>query len=154
MALTVQNLAPAASVAAFMQDIARPCSGAQARGLWQQCRKDQTLIEVEITAVDLKCGSYPARLVVAQDVSERRRRERESRQIHKMEVIGQVAAGVAHHFNNLLALVEDHADAARLGGLEDTARGQASERDERDQIRLGLCGLLGFERARHLGGLP
>lgn len=103
---TVYDILPAETAAAFLRDIARPSAGPVSRGLWQHCRKDRTLIDVEITAIDLNHGNAPARLVIANDVSQRRRDEARERQIEKMEIIGQVAGGVANHFDNLLKTIE------------------------------------------------
>jgi PAS domain S-box-containing protein len=106
MGLTAQGLLAAESVNAFVQEVARPCGGAEARGVWRHCRKDRSEFDAEITAVDLKFGELPARLVVAQDISLRRKREAESRESAKMETIGRMAGGVAHHFNNLLTIID------------------------------------------------
>ena len=99
------------SAAEFVQDLSRACPNVESRGIWQHCKKDGNLIEVEVTAVDLNFGSRLARLVVAQDVTHRRRREMDLRQAHKMEIVGQVAGGIAHHFNNILAVIEGHTSA-------------------------------------------
>jgi len=110
MSLQPRDLLSSDSAAAFQRDIAKPCSGVEFRGLWRHCRKDRTPIDVEITAVDLKYGDFPSRLVMATDISARRRREQEALEIQKMETIGQVAAGAAHHFNNLLTIIDGHAN--------------------------------------------
>jgi two-component system, cell cycle sensor histidine kinase and response regulator CckA len=112
-ALTGRDLMLPAAVAAFLQDICKPCPAAESRGIWQHCRKDGTIIDVEITAQDLKCGDQAARLMVATDITRRRQREMELRRAHKLETIGQVAAGVAHHFNSLLTAIEGQTTALR-----------------------------------------
>jgi signal transduction histidine kinase/CheY-like chemotaxis protein len=110
MALQPRDLISPESALAFQKDIARPCIGIESRGVWRNCRKDKTAIDVEITAVDLKYGDFPSRLIMATDVSVRRRREQEVLDTQKMETIGQVAAGAAHHFNNLLTIIDGHAN--------------------------------------------
>jgi PAS domain S-box-containing protein len=94
--------------AEFLRDISKPCTGVESRGLWRHCRKDGTLMDVEATSLDLQCGGSAARLVLATDVTPRRRREAELLNSRKMETVGQVAGGVAHHVNNLLTIIEGH----------------------------------------------
>ena len=53
------------------------------------------------------------------DITERKQVEDELREAHRMEGIGQMAAGFAHHFNNLLAVIVGHVDMAlELSGGE------------------------------------
>lgn len=53
------------------------------------------------------------------DVTERKQAEEELRDAHRMEGIGQLAGGFAHHFNNLLTVIVGHADMAlELSGGE------------------------------------
>ena len=110
MALKPGDLLPAESAAAFLQNIARPCSGSKPGSLWRHYKKDRTLIDVEITAVDLKYRESPARLVLANDISQRRRHELELLETQKMETIGQLAGGAALHFNNLLTVIDGYAN--------------------------------------------
>ena len=110
MALSAQELVPANAVAAFLQDVARPCSRVESRGLWQHYRKDLSLIEVELSAVDLKFAGCPARLVVAHDVTQRRLDEVESLRKQNAETIGRLAGGFAHHFNNILTIIDGQAN--------------------------------------------
>ncbi|MFO1477306.1 MAG: ATP-binding protein [Verrucomicrobiota bacterium] len=111
--MTGRDLLLPAALAGFVQDLAKPCAGAEARGIWRHCRKDGTLIDVEIVASDLMHEGVPARLVVASDVTRRRRRELQLRKLHKMEVIGQVAGGIAPHLNRVFARIESHTATLR-----------------------------------------
>ncbi|HZW05292.1 MAG TPA: PAS domain S-box protein [Candidatus Nitrosotalea sp.] len=53
------------------------------------------------------------------DVTERKQVEEELRDAHRMEGIGQLAGGFAHHFNNLLTVIVGHVDMAlELSGGE------------------------------------
>src|SRR5207244_3769984 len=53
-----------------------------------------------------------------QDVTERRRAERQLLQSQKMEVMGQLAAGVAHDFNNVLTAMFGYLELAESGTRE------------------------------------
>jgi PAS domain S-box-containing protein len=110
MALNAKELLPAGSIAAFLQDVARPCFRPESRGVWQHCRKDLSPVDLELTAADFKFSGCPARLIVAQDVTQRRFHELDRLQEQRTKTIGSLAGGFAHHFNNILTVINGQAN--------------------------------------------
>jgi PAS domain S-box-containing protein len=94
-------------------------------------RPDGTVRWVRDRAFPVRDGSGTVvRLVgVARDVTDRieaqeeaRRLEEQLRQSQKMDAIGQLAGGVAHDFNNILAVMMMQTEFAMVPGLPDDAR--------------------------------
>jgi two-component system cell cycle sensor histidine kinase/response regulator CckA len=116
----------------------RPVSGANVS---KHRKRDGTRIDVEVTAHGLLFDERPARLVLAHDITERRRLEDQLRQAQKMEAIGRLAGGVAHDFNNLLTAIIGYADLLSVESSQDSA-----QRSELEEIRKAA------ERAASLTG--
>lgn len=69
--------------------------------------------ELAITPVVRPDGWVTHWVAVQRDVTERRRAEARQRQRSKMEAVGQLAAGIAHNFNNVLAIIQGYGEMVR-----------------------------------------
>jgi PAS domain S-box-containing protein len=79
-------------------------------------RKDGSPVWVELTAslVRKPDGTPDYFISVIEDITNRRSLETQFRQAQKMEGIGQLAGGVAHDFNNILAVMMMQAELAGM----------------------------------------
>ncbi len=81
-------------------------------------KKDGSFYETEasVSPVRSESGTVIGFVSAHRDISLRLKLEKELRQVHKTEALGTLAGGVAHDFNNILAAMLGHAEAA-LGKL-------------------------------------
>jgi len=104
--LAAKDLLARDATEAFIADAAKPCSSFEARGIWRHRRKDRSVLDVEVMATDLRFCDCPARLIFAEDIGPRLLRESELCEGQRMRILRRVAEGVAHHFGQILSVVE------------------------------------------------
>jgi two-component system cell cycle sensor histidine kinase/response regulator CckA len=119
LAMTIAEIRPPEEVPRMLAAIAAVQDASNSPGVWRHRCKDGTVIDAEVNTHGVTFEGRSARLVLANDITERLRAEegREAaevalRQAQKMEVVGRLAGGVAHDFNNMLSVILGYTDQA------------------------------------------
>ena len=102
------EIRPAEEVERLNRYLQQHRSGKGSAGQWKHLSKDGRIIDVEVHFHTLDYGGHKARLIIAQDVSERNRLEIGLRQAQKLEAVGRLAAGIAHEINTPIQFVGDN----------------------------------------------
>jgi two-component system cell cycle sensor histidine kinase/response regulator CckA len=111
LGMTIKDIRPPEEVPALMEELKAPAwPKSDWLRVWKHRRKDGAIIDVETGANGITFQGRPAVLVLAHDVTEKKKLEAQLLQSQKMEAIGQLAGGVAHDFNNLLGVITGYTD--------------------------------------------
>lgn len=150
--LTIDRLVHPADWDRLMATVPNLGTGIAGGAIFRHIRKDGSVIEVEMTGHGLTVGGRPVRVVMALDVTARRRLEEQLREAQKMEAIGRLAGGIAHDFNNLLTAINGYGElllAALPSG--DPRRSDAEQIQLAGQRAAAITGqLLAFSRRQLL----
>jgi PAS domain S-box-containing protein len=78
--MTIKDIRPPEDVAPLLKDVANVREGSESVSTWRHRRKDGSIIDVEITSYPLNFSGRPAEVIVAVDVTQRKRDEAEKRE--------------------------------------------------------------------------
>jgi PAS domain S-box-containing protein len=87
LAMTIKDIRPPEDIPVLLANVGEVRDGNENVGTWRHRRKDRSIIDVEITSYALNFAGRPAEVVVAVDVTQRKRDEAEKRKF-----IGSLAA--------------------------------------------------------------
>ena len=72
LAMTIRDIRPVEDVGMLMNSVDQQQGPGKSFGVWRHCKRDGSIIEVEISSDRIEFKGRPARLVLAHDVTERR----------------------------------------------------------------------------------
>lgn len=117
-----------ADASRMMEQLGKPIEAVTQPVAYRMIRKDGQTIILELRPVrEVEFAGAPARLVVGEDVTEKRQMQEQLLLADRMAALGMVSAGVAHEINNPLAFA--HAS------LEVAAEALARDKIDPDRVR-------------------
>jgi PAS domain S-box-containing protein len=75
LSLTIKDIRLPEDIPALLESVAKASAGSETTGMWRHRKRDGTLIDVEITSHPLEFAGKDARLVVATDITTRKKAE-------------------------------------------------------------------------------
>ncbi len=114
LGMTIADIRPKEDVERLLKNIAQPRPALQHSGEWRHTLKDGRVIDVEITSHTIALSGREAALVVAQDITERKRAEEKIEQRNReLEALQATILDIAspHSLTELLHIIVERACA-------------------------------------------
>ena len=113
---------------------------------WMARHKDGHLFPVEVNLKRALIGGEERILAIIRDITTRKKLEKELIHAEKMAGVGQLAAGIAHEFNNFLAMISGYAQLAKAGTLADKERAIDVAEKVSERAKTVVKNLISFAR--------
>jgi PAS domain S-box-containing protein len=128
--MTLEDIRPPQEMQKVKQALLNPPNDLAISPGWKHIRKDGTTIDIDSFWHSIDYDGREAYIGVVIDVTKRNAAEQQLRQAYKLESLGQLTGGVAHDFNNILAII--------LGNLEMIDRNPI-DRQTRDLLKQAIA---------------
>ena len=160
LSMTIKDIRPPEEVAELLRivEVKRDTTTPQIFGVFKHLKKDGSVIEAEIASCEIDYSGREASLIIAVDVSERRRIEQQFLRAQRMESIGTLASGIAHDLNNILMpvmmgtalLKRDNPSKEGLRAIENMQRSASRGKDLVQQVLSFARGVEGSRVPVHM----
>jgi two-component system cell cycle sensor histidine kinase/response regulator CckA len=137
--LTLEQLHEPGTWPAARDDYARLVDQESLERAEQRLRTKQGAeVVARVTATRFDLDGQPVTLLVLQDVTKQRQLELELQHSQKMEVVGRLAAGITHEFNNIITVILAQSELLNMSAGGDPELVEIAETTNKAAVRAAL----------------